>query len=129
MLSHHIILCSSTSSSMGACEVEAANEQTLLKLIEELDDETWPGLAEPVEAPGEPEPDLPDAEEPPAINPDTFADIDGDDTIFDIRSKEPWSLCVFLPSVSFSGSGSFHFISFLSSSLTTADVYPHHSCP
>jgi len=114
---------------MGACEVEAANEQTLLKLTEELDDETWPGLAEPVEAPGEPEPDLPDAEEPPAINPDTFADIDGDDTIFDIRSKEPWSLCVFLPSVSFSGSGSFHSISFLSSSLTTADVYPHHSCP
>ena len=80
---------------MGACEVEAANEQTLLKLSAELDHETWPCLAAPEEAPGEPEPDLPDAEGAPAINPDTFAGIDGDDTIYDIRSKEPWPLCFF----------------------------------
>ena len=53
---------------MGACEVEAANEQTLLKLSAELDHETWPCLAAPEEAPGEPEPDLPDAEGAPAIN-------------------------------------------------------------
>ena len=112
MFSDHIILCSSTSLSVGACEVEAANEQILMKLTQELDDETWPPLAGHVEAPGEVEPDLPDAEEQPAINPDTFADTDGDDTIFDIRVKEPWSLCAFLLSVSFSCSGSFHLNSF-----------------